>query len=323
MRRKLLVATAVIGIGLAVAPVAFQMFTRAPKGAVMLQDFKPFMTSERLDGYQHEIGQIRDAVREVDSDATARLDAKDPHGAANALANYRGLQQQWPQIDSTMTDLLDKVQGNLGNYQAVAALPSFKLFPWFFVIPGLLIAGFAIASLLGGLGAKPTRIALGVLGVGLILAPVAFQMFTRAPKGAEMMGTFKQIETTSKIQQIQGFFSTMAVGQGAIRNDVVPALERTGLSARQVASDYPALTRLDNNWVHILNDMTPMIGAMSDSEPRYQAIAALPSFKLFPWFFVIPGVLVLGAAVGAAERKPKAQDSIAEESEAVTKQGVS
>ena len=39
--------------------------------------------------------------------------------------------------------------------------------------------------------------------------------------------------------------------------------------------------------------MTPMIAAMSDSVPRYQAIRALPPFTLFPWFFVIPGVLSL------------------------------
>jgi hypothetical protein len=293
----LLVIAAVIGIGLAAAPVAFQMFTRAPKGAVMLQDFKPFMTDQRLDGFQQEIGQIREAVQEVDTKAIPRLRAKRPSSARQDLSTYRGLQRQWPEIDSTMTDLLDKVHGSLGDYQAVAALPSFRLFPWFFVIPGLLIAGFAIIGLLGGLAAKPVRIALGVLGIGLILAPVAFQMFTRAPKGATMMSTFSNIETTQKVEQIQGFFSTMAVGQGAIRKDIVPALHSTGLTGRQLATDYPAVTTLDTRWVHLLNDMTPMIGAMSDSEPRYQAIAALPSFKLFPWFFVIPGLLVAGIAV--------------------------
>ena len=35
---------------------------------------------------------------------------------------------------------------NLDNYAAVDALPSFPLFPWFFVIPGVLIVGFAVLA---------------------------------------------------------------------------------------------------------------------------------------------------------------------------------
>jgi len=38
----------------------------------------------------------------------------------------------------------------VGNYQAVAALPPFPLFPWFFVAPGLLVIGSATAA--GGPG---------------------------------------------------------------------------------------------------------------------------------------------------------------------------
>ena len=128
-------------------------------------------------------------------------------------------------------------------------------------------------------------------------------MFTRAPKGGDMMTAFKDIETTQNVQKIQGYFSTMAIGQGAIRLEIVPALERSGRSAEQIATELPAVTELDRDWVHILNDMTPMIGAMSDNVPNYQAIAALPSFPLFPWFFVIPGVLVAGLAAVPIQRR--------------------
>jgi hypothetical protein len=297
MRRGILIAVAVLGLALAAAPVAFQMFNRAPKGAVMLSDFKPFMTTARLNGFQTDMREINSAVHEVDTKATPRLAAKTPNRKPAAPgASYRNFSKQWPTIDSTMTDLLDKVQGNLGNYQAVAALPSFRLFPWFFIIPGVLIFAFGLLALFGFISGSVTRIALVVLGIGLILAPVAFQMFTRAPKGGHMMSTFKTIETTQNVERIQGYFSSMAVGQGAIRLDVVPALQHTGLSARQVANQFPASTALDRDWVHILNDMTPMIGAMSDNVTSYQAIAALPPFPLFPWFFVIPGFLVAALA---------------------------
>jgi len=40
-----------------------------------------------------------------------------------------------------------------------------------------------------------------------------------------------------------------------------------------------------------------MIGAMSDNVDNYDAIKSLPSFKLFPWFFVVPGLLIIGLAL--------------------------
>ncbi len=35
-----------------------------------------------------------------------------------------------------------------------------------------------------------------------------------------------------------------------------------------------------------------MVATMSDNVDNYEAVDALPSFDLFPWFFVVPGVLV-------------------------------
>ena len=40
MRRNVLIALIVLGVGLALAPVAFQMFSRAPKGAVNAEQWK-------------------------------------------------------------------------------------------------------------------------------------------------------------------------------------------------------------------------------------------------------------------------------------------
>lgn len=292
-----------IGVALIVMPAAFQMFQRAPKGATMLAEFKPFMTTARLDGFQHDIRVIGAGIGQVDTVAGPYLEA---HGAISgplsaAYPSYGALARQWPAIDTKMTTLLDKVQANLGNYEAVKALPSFKLFPWFFVLPGVLVLASAIGLLL-----RPSRrafaIVLVVVGLGLAAAPAAFQMFSRAPDGARMMSAFKTIETTSNVTSIQDDFSAIASGQGAVRLDVVPALERTGLGPAQVQSQFPAVAALDASWVHILNDMTPMIGAMSDNVSSYDAIAALPSFKLFPWFFVLPGLLIAAGAVVAWPR---------------------
>jgi hypothetical protein len=179
----------------------------------------------------------------------------------------------------------------------------------------VLIAGCAAVALRRPSRLRSARWVLAVLGLGLIAAPLIFQMFTRAPAGGHMMTAFKDIETTKNVEQIQGYFGTMAVGQGAIRLEIVPALQASGLSDAQISAKFPQVATLDADWVHILNDMTPMIGAMSDNVVNYQAIASLPPFPLFPWFFVLPGALVAGLAIaGGFSRRPVGSDATPEKS---------
>lgn len=310
-KRGHLVAIAAIGAALVVMPFAFNMFNKTPQGAVMIAQFKPFMTAHRLDGFQTDLKEINAGVRQTNTKVAAYLSDGSANRAAfdSTYPTFASFNQQWPAIDSKMTGLMNQVQGNLGNYLAVAALPSFRLFPWFFVIPGVLIFGFALASLRRPRRWGRGRWVLVVLGVGFIAAPGIFQMFQRAPKGGQMMTAFKTIETTQNVQQIQGYFGSMAEGQGSIRLDIVPGLEHAGLTASQIRSEFPAVASLDSHWVHILNDMTPMIGAMSDNVVRYQAIASLPPFPLFPWFFVLPGVIVAGLALAAGPGEKERRDS--------------
>jgi hypothetical protein len=299
-RRGALVALLVIGIGLALAPVAFKMFDRAPKGAEMMNEFKPFMTDARLSGFQGHIRNIDAAVHQTNGRVVVALEG---HGeAAHArfdkrFAGFAQFHDEWPPINDDMSGLMTKIKSNAGNYRAMVALPDFRLFPWFFVIPGVILALLALIGLLVPRTWGPLRWVAVALGIGLVLAPVAFKMFDRGPKGAEMMSAFKTIETRKKVETIQSYFATMAVGQGSLRLEVVPALRREGLSKEQIARRFPDVQRLDERWIPILNDMTPMIGAMSDNVDNYDAIKSLPSFKLFPWFFVVPGLLIIGLAL--------------------------
>ena len=309
-KRWPLAVLAVIGIGLILAPVAFGMFSKAPDGASMMTSFSPFMTRHRLDGFQADMRYIGNAVTQGqraihDTDGT-------PAGArtvAHVAPQFHAFARQWVAVNSDMGGMLVKIKANLPNYQAVAAMPSFRLFPWFFVIPGAILLLLAGAGLIRRGAWRALRWVAIVLGVGLILAPVGFQMFSRAPKGAQMMTTFKTIETLHHLRRIQSYFSDMAVGQGLVQLDLLPALRRADLSAAQIHARYPALGALDANWVHILNDMTPMIAAMSNNIGNYQAISSLPSFRLFPWFFLLPGLIVIVLAlVGGTRRRRGAAD---------------
>jgi hypothetical protein len=300
-------------------PFVFQMFTRAPQGADMIAGFRPYMTAARLSGYQTELREIDSAVKEGRASVATALSgpptAVDLRRFATRFPDFVAFEAQWAGIYPDMSGMMGTIRDNLGNYEAVAALPNFALFPWFFVAPGAILLGVLALGLVRPVWWRASRRILIVLGLGLVLAPVVFQMFSRAPAGGRMMNAFKTIETRARVERIQGYFGDMAVSQGAVQLELVlvlvPALQRSGLSSAEISSRYPGITTFDDQWAHILNDMTPMIGAMSDNVTRYQAVAALPPFPLFPWFFVAPGLLVIGsaAAAGGADRARRVRDA--------------
>ena len=263
----------------------------------MIEEFGVYMNQDQLDLFQGYLAEIRAAdaeSREVIRpaiDAAGALDGVDFESEFSLLADFN---REWPVIDADMSDLLDTMAGNLDNFSAVEALPPFGLFPWFFVIPGVLIAGLAAMALRIGRTRQPSRqiVALVVLGVAVVLAPVFFQMFTRAPKGGDMINDFRPMMTRERVVSVQGYFATIGNGEADLRNKVVPLAREAGLGDAELV----ATTTLSADWAEIVGDFFPMIGAMSDNIDNFEAVDALPPFPLFPWFFVLPGVLVAGLA---------------------------
>lgn len=289
-RRWPLVAVAAIGVGLALAPVAFQMFERAPKGGDMIDGFGPYMDQAEIDEFRAHLSTIGAAQAELGPVLT--------DDARPQLAAVASFDAQWSAIDADMRSMLDDMEANIGAYEGVAALPPFALFPWFFVLPGLLLAAGAVWALRSGsAGRNRGIVAVGVVAVGLLLAPVAFQMFSRAPAGADMIDDFRPFMRPEKVTQIQGYFLTIGAAEGQLRQIVLPEVAANGGPA------LPAVDTLVGGWQRLSADMAPMIGAMADNVDNFAAVAALPPFGSFPWFFVAPGLLVLALAV-VARRRP-------------------
>ncbi len=293
--RRSLVAILLIGVGLAAAPAIFQMFTRAPAGADMIDDFARFMNEETITDFRGYLADIDAAAAEQ-------------HPTSPAVDQWR---EQWPVIDDDMGDMLTTMDENLGNYRGVGALPPFSLFPWFFVIPGALVAVVAAIALRVARRDRPwprLRWALIALGIGVLAAPAAFQMFSRAPGGARMIDDFRPLMTTAKVTTVQQYFLALGAAEGELRTKVIAGAE---------ASSLPATRQFVDEWPQISNRMAPMIGAMSDNVSGFAGIDALPPFWLFPWFFVLPGGLVTVLAITTRPGQPRLVDATAraEESE--------
>lgn len=296
----------VLGLGLALAPVAFQMFDRAPKGGDMIDAFEPYMTPAKISQFEGYMAEMRAARGELDTQLRPELQAALGIDAAGVDARFVPLtsfDRQWPELDADMSDMLVKMRRNIDNYKAVAALPPFPLFPWFFVVPGLMIAGLAAWGLRDARKGKASRavvIAIVVFGLGVVAAPAIFQMFERAPKGADMIDDFRSLMTDKKLRTIQGYFVTLAAGEGNVRTAALPALDVAAPAGRfpaPAAERFPAITQWSEDWPAIFREFAPMVGVMSDNVVNFEAVDALPPFWMFPWFFVIPGLMIAGAGV--------------------------
>lgn len=292
-----LVAVIALGVGLLLAPAVFGMFTAAPLGAEMIDDFRTFMDADELAAFDDHLGTIGGAVGDLEEVVLPHLRAG-PAGPVEQLPATTRLVDRWPTIRSDMTAMLDDIGANVGNFAAVDALPPFDLFPWFFVLPGLLAVGLGAGALRAGpTGAGRLTAGLAVLGVALVAAPAVFGMFTRAPRGGEMIDDLRPLMTRERVTTIQDYFVTLGAAEGELRTRVLPALEDTGVEPDEAA---PSAGQFVRAWPTIAADMAPMVGAMSDNLDNFAAIDGLPPFALFPWFFVAPGVLLVGLAAGAA-----------------------
>ena len=304
--RWAVVAALVVGVGMMLAPVVFQMFTRAPSGASMIDDFRPYMTVEQIELFEGYMDEIGAAVAETDGDLQADLvadGAVDEAAFATDFALVANFIDEWPTIDEDMSDMLATMDANRGNYAAVDALPSFDLFPWFFVIPGLLVVITASVMLVRdrrGRSVGAGRWILVGLGVAILAAPAMFQMFSRAPDGGDMINDFRSLMTSERVQNVQGYFVTLGTGEGELRTAVVPLADDPAA--------YPAVAQFNEDWPRITGDFAPMIGTMADNVDNFADVDALPAFPLFPWFFVIPGVMIAGLALFAGRRDPDPGD---------------
>jgi hypothetical protein len=68
-------------------------------------------------------------------------------------------------------------------------------------------------------------------------------------------------------------------------------------------ADLPAIQAFGDDWPTMFRRFASMIGTMQANVDNYAAVDALPPFGLFPWFFVVPGILVAGLAVGAGRSR--------------------
>jgi hypothetical protein len=160
----------------------------------------------------------------------------------------------------------------------------------------------------------------GVLAIGamLIAAPFAIGLPGKSAAGTRMMSDFRPIMQADQVQQTTDYYYKVFVPLGQITpvftdanankfQGYLDGMQQAGLQIPPAAAkDFSALVGMMKQAVPIatrvpagLDHYEPLVVAMQGNVGDFDQLDQLPSFSLFTWFFVVPGlVLVLLAGTG-------------------------
>ncbi len=176
MNRKVLWAVLVIGIALIVLPFAMSLPSKASHGQTMMDQFHPIMqpaaVKSTVDYYNRtfvplgpvakggvqaasEIPKLTPALAQALHMSPTQVQqflGRNFPALAKMLASFPPLVPIFTKVPPGLAHYLPLVrtmQANVGNYASIDSLPNFRLFTWFFVIPGVLLVLLAGIPLLG------------------------------------------------------------------------------------------------------------------------------------------------------------------------------
>jgi hypothetical protein len=163
MNRKLLWAVLAIGLALVIAPLAMGLPGKAAAGQRMLDGFQPIMQPDQVKTTAYYYDDVFVPLGRV----TPMLSASNVHrlqasmeslpmqspamrtfgGLMGVMERNVGVFAQVPAGLAHYKPLVTTMQANVGDFAQVNSLPDFRLFTWFFVVPGallVLLAGFGL-----------------------------------------------------------------------------------------------------------------------------------------------------------------------------------
>lgn len=174
MNRKVLWAVLVIGVALVVGPLALSLPSKASAGERMMGDFQPIMQRSQVNTtayyYDRVFTPLGKVVPAMSAQNVAKFEAyvaamksmklppspqlqammKDFDALIGLMKTNEQIFAQVPAGLKHYQPLVRTMQGNVNDYRQVSSLPSFRLFTWFFVVPGALLILLAGIGLYGG-----------------------------------------------------------------------------------------------------------------------------------------------------------------------------
>jgi hypothetical protein len=131
------------------------------------------------------------------------------------------------------------------------------------------------------------------IGAALVIAPFAISLPSKAAAGQDMLDGFHPIMQPAQVQATADYYYDVFTPLGK----VVPLFSQMpqemqasfGQMIQSVNVDPTVFQRVPAGLTHY----KPLVETMQANVQNYEDVDSLPSFRLFTWFFVVPGALLL------------------------------
>lgn len=151
MNRKLLWAFVVVGLALVIAPLALSLPSKSAAGERMLNGFRPIMQPSQVAQTAQYYNETFVPLGRV-VPLFGQMPVQMQTGFGQMLKQAQVSPTVFGQVPAGLVHykpLVTTMQANVDNYRQVDSLPNFRLFTWFFVVPGILIMLLALFGLYG------------------------------------------------------------------------------------------------------------------------------------------------------------------------------
>jgi hypothetical protein len=151
-----------------------------------------------------------------------------------------------------------------------------------------------------------------VIGVALIVAPLAMGLPGKAAAGERMLSDFHPLMQPAAVQKTADYYNDVFTPLGQMTpmftvanadklSGYMDGMQKAGIQIpAQAASDFSALIAMMRQGAPVaaqvpagLEWYKPLVTTMQGNVSDYASVDSLPNFNLFTWFFIVPGVLLV------------------------------
>jgi hypothetical protein len=144
-------AVLAIGLALVIVPLAISLPSKAASGQRMLDGFRPIMQPDQVATTAMYYNDVFTPLGRL-VPLFAQMPASMQQGFGSMMQQANVDPAVFGKIPAGLTHykpLVSTMQANVDNYKSVDSLPSFRLFTWFFVVPGALLVLLSGVALFG------------------------------------------------------------------------------------------------------------------------------------------------------------------------------
>jgi hypothetical protein len=133
------------------------------------------------------------------------------------------------------------------------------------------------------------------IGLALVVVPFAIGLPGKTAAGQRMLNDFHPLMQPAAVQKTADYYNNTFTPLGAVATQFAQAASNPKM-AEQLKPLMPMLQPVMPIFARVpagLQWYGPLVHTMQNNVNDYASVDSLPNFRLFTWFFVIPGALLM------------------------------